>query len=242
MQSHHVTFRAYPSGGWGHLWLGDPDRGTGVRQPGGWVYEVLPFIEQNFLYSLGAGGDTATKLAAANQLVQDPLGILNCPTRRRPSLYRYLEVNPPWNGSLIPMVAKSDYAVNAGDNDPGTGRTPISLEEGDQPDFPWANFLAANGICYYHTTVSIDDIRDGTSNTYCIGEKYCATGGYDKGDDESMYVGYDYDQTRWTMPDSPPQRDATADGKTLFGSAHPAGCNFVFCDGSVHLIRYDAAH
>ena len=137
------------------------------------------------------------------------------------------------------MVAKSDYAVNAGDNDPGTGRTPISLAEGDSPDFPWANFSAADGICYYHTTVRIDDIRDGTSNTYCIGEKYCMTGGYDQGDDESMYVGYDYDETRWTMPNSAPRRDGKTDGKTLFGSAHPLGCNFVFCDGAVHFIRYD---
>src|SRR5438046_4148493 len=29
-----------PSGGWGWLWVGDPDRGFGQSQPGGWVYNL----------------------------------------------------------------------------------------------------------------------------------------------------------------------------------------------------------
>ena len=45
----------FPSGGWGWSWAGDPDRGFGVRQPGGWLYSVLPFIDQKNLWSLGTG-------------------------------------------------------------------------------------------------------------------------------------------------------------------------------------------
>jgi prepilin-type N-terminal cleavage/methylation domain-containing protein len=36
-QNHHDTFKHFPTGGWGWGWQGDPDRGYGVDQPGGWV-------------------------------------------------------------------------------------------------------------------------------------------------------------------------------------------------------------
>jgi prepilin-type processing-associated H-X9-DG protein len=54
-----------------------------------------------------------------------------------------------------------------------------------------------------------------------------------------MYVGYDLDVFRWTKPNSAPLRDGTGEFPDHFGSAHPAGCNFVFADGSMHFIRYD---
>src|SRR5688572_23239768 len=34
--NHHDTFKVFPSGGWGYVWIGDPDRGFGRTQPGGW--------------------------------------------------------------------------------------------------------------------------------------------------------------------------------------------------------------
>jgi len=42
-----------PGGGWGATWVGDPDRGAGLRQPGGWIYQQLPYIEQSALHQLG---------------------------------------------------------------------------------------------------------------------------------------------------------------------------------------------
>jgi prepilin-type N-terminal cleavage/methylation domain-containing protein len=45
MLTHESTHGFFPSGGWGHRWTGDPDRGTGYRQPGGWAYAVLPYLE-----------------------------------------------------------------------------------------------------------------------------------------------------------------------------------------------------
>src|SRR3989304_8096603 len=35
----------FPSGGWGWAWSGDPDRGFRGRQPGGWLFNILPYIE-----------------------------------------------------------------------------------------------------------------------------------------------------------------------------------------------------
>src|SRR5690349_3159615 len=40
----------YPSSGWGYLWIGDPDRGYGAHQPGGWVYNLLPYLGLDMIH------------------------------------------------------------------------------------------------------------------------------------------------------------------------------------------------
>src|SRR4051812_5271665 len=44
--NHQMQVGFYPSGGWGYGWVGVPERGAGRRQPGGWVFNLLPYIEQ----------------------------------------------------------------------------------------------------------------------------------------------------------------------------------------------------
>ena len=53
--NHESLFKRFPTGGWGFAWTGDADQGTDRRQPGGWIYNVLPFIEQPAMHDLGAG-------------------------------------------------------------------------------------------------------------------------------------------------------------------------------------------
>ena len=48
--NHESSHSFYPSGGWGWYWGGDPDRGFGRRQPGGWIYNLLPYFEQQSLH------------------------------------------------------------------------------------------------------------------------------------------------------------------------------------------------
>src|SRR5690606_18074104 len=55
MHSHHDAIKHFPTGGWGYVWTGDPDRGSGRKQPGGWAFSILPYMEQNSLEQLGRG-------------------------------------------------------------------------------------------------------------------------------------------------------------------------------------------
>ena len=89
-QQHLVSWGYFPSSGWGWLWAGDPDRGFGANQPGGWVYSLLPFMEEKQLWSVGQGinftkNPTEKQKALAGQLSQ-PLSVLICPSRVRRAL------------------------------------------------------------------------------------------------------------------------------------------------------------
>src|SRR5262249_49688412 len=55
MHNHEAVFKRFPTGGWGWFWIGDPDRGTDERQPGGWIFNLLPYMEQDNVYRMGAG-------------------------------------------------------------------------------------------------------------------------------------------------------------------------------------------
>jgi prepilin-type processing-associated H-X9-DG protein len=172
-----------------------------------------------------------------------PISLFYCTSRRSNGNYPWAEESPlsrPINLLTFPgQLAKSDYAANGGDNDPGyePKNIPLSLEIGDDPAFPWADFSNANGICFYRSEVTAVQVVDGLSNTYSFGEKWTRTSGYDMGDDTSHYAGFDKDNTRWTF--LPPISDNNTESWDQFGSVHPGVCNFSFCDGSIKTISLD---
>ncbi len=77
-----------PTGGWGYAWVGDPRYGFGVEQPGGFFYNILPFLEQHDLHdlSLKASDDTSRNNAGLT-MIQTPLSLMSCPSRRQAAAF-----------------------------------------------------------------------------------------------------------------------------------------------------------
>src|ERR671914_226306 len=80
--NHENTYGYFPSGGWGYLWSGDPDMGSGEKQPGGWTFAVLPYLEEGNAYVIGQGLPTSQKTAELVKLKKHPIGVFYCPSRR----------------------------------------------------------------------------------------------------------------------------------------------------------------
>ena len=170
-----------PNDGWGYYWTGDPSRGFDRRQPGGWTYNVLPYMEQDSVHEIGAGATTiAAKKPLFAQRCQTPLTAFQCPSRRLAILYP--NFHNPYNSDPIPMTARSDYAGNAGTIE----NWPMAGEGSNNPDpsfadaagfvMPWWKSLSVSsnrtdGAIRAVDGVRVNEITDGLSNTYLLGEK-----------------------------------------------------------------------
>ena len=234
----------FPSGGWGHAWVGVADRGAGLNQPGGWGYNVLPFIEEQALHQLGSGGDRAARSAASAQRLSTPIPMFFCPSRREAKLYPAVASHSqrPRDTDPVREVARNDYAANSGDTFGDFTLGPSSLEAGES--FQWPNMSRLTGLVHLRSQIRIGQVADGTSKTYFVGEKYLnpdhyATG-LAPGDNESVYSGAGQDLNRWTAPGLRPLQDKPGLGASKrFGSAHASGLNMMFCDGSVRHMPYN---
>ena len=81
-QNHLNTQKFFPTGGWGYHWVGDPDHGYGMSQPGGWGFTLLPYIEEKTIYNMGRGLTAAAKMTALGQMMATPAPFFCCPSRR----------------------------------------------------------------------------------------------------------------------------------------------------------------
>jgi prepilin-type N-terminal cleavage/methylation domain-containing protein len=241
--SHEHTHGHLPTGGWGFQWVGDPDRGFTRRQPGGWTYNILPYMEQEAAHNLGAGLADSAKAAEVLKRVSTPLAMFICPTRRRVMAYPAASFTSYKLCSAPKVVARGDYAGNMGASGYAGGGSPGSLSEGDGlTDDQWNSQYgtAYNGVCYRRSMVSMALIRDGASNTYLVGERYLNADQYETGkdpsDDQCLFSGHDQDVIRDAS--TSPLQDRAGISAIRFGSAHTASWNVVLCDGSVRSINY----
>lgn len=259
--NHEAAHGHFPTSGWGWRWQGDSNRGYGIGQPGGWSFNLLAYIEQPAVRDLVRGINASDRIAfeaAMLQIVQTPLTIFNCPSRRPAELYplareQFLALN--LRSCRVPdcQVARSDYAGNAGNARTAGETGPLDL--GSVETF--SNWITEtqNGVTFQRSTVRIAQITDGTTKTALIGEKYINPDRYldgsDPADDQNIFTGHDQDNLRYTGRRNSPADPAVAfvplpDTTGLdmfndptFGSSHAGTMNMAFCDGSVQSIQYD---
>jgi prepilin-type N-terminal cleavage/methylation domain-containing protein/prepilin-type processing-associated H-X9-DG protein len=238
--NHFATYRYLPPDGWGYNWVGEPDRPSNHTQPGGWIYNLLPYVDQEQLRSKGAGLNATQRKAALAEVIKTALPAFNCPSRRPVGLYHTSKTYH--NANATGVAAKSDYAANAGSQKADEWAGPDTLADGDNPNYPkWPNPAQYTGVIFLRSEIKIQEITSGASNTYAVGEKYLNpdhyTTGSDTADNESMYAGFDNDNSRSTY--YPPLQDKKGHNDTYrFGSTHFGSFNMLYCDGSVRSIDY----
>ena len=255
MRSYEATYGHFPSGGWGYGWTADPDRGKEEDQPGNWLFGLLPQIEMITLYELGRDGDsdnwTPTQLSGAKQRIMTPIPTVVCPSRRGAIAFDtsfHGGSHTPRGSEPCERQVRGDYAACSGNMIVEYFSGPATITEAE--DYSWGDIDGiATGISFYHSSVKMAQISDGTTHTYLLGEKYLNPDSYadgsDPGDNEDLYSGFNNDNHRIAYYDpatkaalTPRQDYPGFRSPRSFGSSHPGSCFMSFCDGSVRAISY----
>jgi prepilin-type processing-associated H-X9-DG protein len=265
---HEQANKFLPTDGWSWQWAGEPSRGFGQKQPGGWHYNILPYMEQQVLHDLGAGQPypytSAAAYAGKAECVTTPLAAFICPTCRRVKAYPFWAATQ-YGGEVVftnvspqPLViGRSDYAGSGGDCIADTflpAQPPMSIQQGDaMTNAEWlASYVptTGNGIFYVRSMTKIADITDGTANTYLAGEKYEDPDDYETGqagdDDQGWNSGFDHDTIRWSFcgTDPPPGTNASYTNANVFFSPMqncPGNQSWQDAFGSAHAASFNMA-
>jgi prepilin-type N-terminal cleavage/methylation domain-containing protein len=227
--AHHDSMGAFPSGGidWtSPRVMNGSTPASYLTQTWGWAYQILPYIEQNNLYS-----NPTDSLVAAT-----PVKTYICPSLRGPTVFPYSQSTPSGFRAMMDYVGNGGTWCNGG-NSSSSGSM-------DGPFVPSASVSTRK--------VTFANITDGTSTTLLVGEKYLnrATAATlpDCNDDQGWVDGWDNDTICFSQGyqggslgvdiSNVPQPDGnvgTCGG--VFGGPHQTLMT-VFCDGSVHSISF----
>ena len=229
LHNYHDTFKCFPPGSI----IPDVGRTTPRNVPNwGWLSFLLPYMEEkplqdaleidqwllNEIYTLpfATTGVDAT-------LAATPIDPLICPSSKsRPQSEDPARLHPvdiDGDGTALDPVGTSNYVGSAGPRDDQAG---------------------GNGVLHRSRACRFQDIRDGTSNVFAVGER-------DRDCQAGIWIGYrNYGRSNTvTNPNYGDTQGATcfplnattvAQCRKGFSSEHPDGAVFCLCDGSVRFV------
>ncbi len=205
--------------------LGHPMGGLD-GQNASWMYQLLPFIEQQNLWAQAGAANVGE---ARRKIVATPVPTYFCPSRSREWTVNAVTADP-----IFPVHALNDYAANR-------GRHNIDRSEG-----LFENRTIPGSKQVEPVAVRPVDVTDGLSNTLFVSERYLYAGiRWQGGDPEAEgYVMGKPDTECFTGLGNTaylPHQDFVRRPKgytVAFGSVHPGGINAAFGDGSVRVVRY----
>jgi prepilin-type N-terminal cleavage/methylation domain-containing protein/prepilin-type processing-associated H-X9-DG protein len=205
------------------------------------------------------------RFSAGTKIAQTVVPLFICPTRGRVKNAFDNYNNDFFNINPYPNIARSDYAANAGSSFTTNNTSGFPSAYPIPPAVTdWSKYTEtvnstsepATGVIFRASELPMSAVKDGASYTYMIGERYLCPDAYYSGpyqeNDQGWDQGYDFDTIRGTR--LPPAQDraglcgvknggGTVSGSNnqymvIFGSAHAAGFNMAFCDGSVRKMNY----
>jgi len=236
MTNHTVATQHLPTGGWGVQWMGVAELGHGKRQPGGWAYNLLPFVEAAETFQLvGSITQAKSDIAAVRALALAKPTVLACPSRPA----RTVDVNPDvafFSIHSLEIAASSDYAVNAGSVFQMAPPGPDSFESASSYLYPGNAIL--NGVSLHRSELRPSEVIDGLSNTCYAGERWISRIEDIEERDQPIFSGDCLDIRRFTQEGPRPDWIEKFSSRLSFGSAHPSGINTAFCDGSTRFASY----
>jgi prepilin-type N-terminal cleavage/methylation domain-containing protein len=238
---HSSTHGFYPTDGGSYALDDQPQNGPirftslGNPVPGGfrtddqcasWLYQVLPFLEQENLWRQA---DAPSIREARRRILATPVKTYFCPSRSRPQTITLLPDPSSPDHTWYPIRASNDYAANSGD------------------------FGKSNGVFGFAPGRSVPlteaAVTDGLSNTLFVGERLIPRDFY-LGPNGFTETGYAWDGGEslclgWAPFTTPGPYTPLSDGDDRknprvkrFGGPHPGGVVCGFGDGSARLVRF----
>ncbi len=220
-----------------------------IRQNFGQFVALLQYYEQGTLYN---ALNTSLQIYLAPNSTVNGIGmsVLWCPSDGSVSgAYYPGKSGDGWDDSPIPM-RYSSYAGNSGPYYyyPGGSSTFGLLNQNPGVFFHVGHPLGTN-----RSPVRLAEITDGTSNTFLFGDHSYTRIALGKSDPygPSWWTSGWFSDTNASTLFPPnyfksyaaalmiPSKFSNGDSnfENTFSSLHPGGCNFAFCDGSVHFIK-----